>query len=213
MMTEFQDLYNKYHPLVDNGLMIIADISGFTNYINVTEIEHSQKIIAKLLESLIDANELGLFISEIEGDAVFFFKFGTDDSYSALINQIKRMTQIFYSTLEGMSTDKTCECGACSVLAGLNIKFIVHIGKIGTIMIKNFCKFYGIDVIVVHRLLKNHLKIIDYALFTSKVVRKLSNEKENNFSFSSGFIMDEDAYEDIGVIKYTYISLKKFLEK
>jgi len=213
MKSEFQNLCNKYDPLVDNGLIIIADISGFTNYINMTEIEHSQKNIAKLLESIIDSDELGLSVSEIEGDAIFFFKFGTDDSYSALINQIKKMTHNFYSTLEEISKDMSCECGACSVLAYLKIKFIVNLGNIGTIMIKDFCKLYGIDIIVAHRLLKNHVPIDDYFLFTNKVAEKFSNDTENSFTADTDFIPGEDIYENINAIKYFYIPLKLLMKK
>jgi hypothetical protein len=212
-MSDIQNLCDNYNPKTDKGLIIIADISGFTNYINVTEIEHSQKNIAKLLESIIDANELELSVSEIEGDAVFFFKFENTDSYSALINQIKKMADNFYTTLSNLSGNKSCNCGACSVLSELNIKFIVHAGNIGTIMIKDFCKLYGIDIIVAHRLLKNNVPIDNYALFTNKVVRKFSNDNEKSFTGDTDYIWEEDVYEDINAVKYLYIPLKSLMKK
>lgn len=52
------------------SLLFIPDISGFTKFVTAVEIDHSQHIIAELLEIIIDSNELGLTISEIEGDAV-----------------------------------------------------------------------------------------------------------------------------------------------
>ena len=57
------------------GLLFIPDISGFTRFVNETEIEHSRLIIQELLETLINTNEIGLEISEIEGDAILFYKF------------------------------------------------------------------------------------------------------------------------------------------
>ena len=58
------------------GLLFIPDISGFTRFVNEIEIEHTRHIIQQLLEVLINANKIGLEISEIEGDAILFYKFG-----------------------------------------------------------------------------------------------------------------------------------------
>ncbi len=56
----------------DSATLFIPDISGFSRFIDETEISHSQHIVTELLEALIDANELDLVVSEVEGDAVFF---------------------------------------------------------------------------------------------------------------------------------------------
>ena len=54
----------------NKGLLFIPDISGFTRFVNETEIDHSRLIIQELLEILINANQIGLEVSEIEGDAI-----------------------------------------------------------------------------------------------------------------------------------------------
>ena len=56
----------------NKGLIFIPDISGFTRFVNEMEIDHSRLIIQELLEILINANQLGLVVSEIEGDAIYF---------------------------------------------------------------------------------------------------------------------------------------------
>lgn len=56
------------------SLLFIPDISGFTKFVQTTEVEHSQHVIAELLEVLIEANTLNLELAEIEGDALFFYK-------------------------------------------------------------------------------------------------------------------------------------------
>ena len=53
------------------SLLFVPDITGFTKFVNNTEIDHSQHIISELLENIIDSNQLDLEVSEIEGDAVF----------------------------------------------------------------------------------------------------------------------------------------------
>ena len=52
-----------------SGLIFIPDISGFTHFVNSVELKHSQHIIGELLETIIDANQMGLSVSEVEGDA------------------------------------------------------------------------------------------------------------------------------------------------
>ena len=206
-MSNIHNLCNNFNPSMDNGLIIFADISGFTNYINISEIEHSQKNIARLLEALIDANELDLNVSEIEGDAIFFFTFESDISFLGLINQIRRMAHHFYSTLADLSSDMACKCGACSVLADLHIKFIVHTGNIGTIMIKDFCKLYGIDIIVAHKLLKNNVPIDDYILFTSKIIQKYETEMKKVFQLKNFTDKEGTEYNHIGRIEYLYFPI------
>ena len=58
---------------MSKSLLFIPDISGYTNFIQTTEVEHSQHVIAELLEILIDANDSGFELAEIEGDALFFY--------------------------------------------------------------------------------------------------------------------------------------------
>jgi hypothetical protein len=52
--------------LENKGLLFIPDISGFTQFVNQTDIEHSRLIIQELLEILINANQIGLEVSEVE---------------------------------------------------------------------------------------------------------------------------------------------------
>jgi len=56
---------------IQSALFFIPDISGYTKFINETEINHSTHIITELLEIIISSNILDLKVSEIEGDAVF----------------------------------------------------------------------------------------------------------------------------------------------
>lgn len=65
-------------------LIFIPDISGFSKFVNETDVIHSQHIIEELLEILIDANEMNLQLSEIEGDAILFYKSESADSFKDL---------------------------------------------------------------------------------------------------------------------------------
>ena len=52
------------------SLLFIPDISGFTKFIQTTEADHSQHVIAELLEVMIDANILTADISRVQMDSI-----------------------------------------------------------------------------------------------------------------------------------------------
>ena len=80
------------------ALIFIPDISGFTEFITQTEIKHSNHIISELIEIILSANRLNLTVSEIEGDAVLFYRKGEPPTLRQLIEQIKNIPAIFRKT-------------------------------------------------------------------------------------------------------------------
>src|SRR3954470_16694931 len=106
----------------NRGLLFIPDISGFTRFVTETEIDHSRLIIQELLELLINANEIGLEISEIEGDAILFYKFGDPPRLEDLYNQVKKMFCSFHRSLAAYDNRRYCQCKACVSAVGLTLK-------------------------------------------------------------------------------------------
>jgi len=51
---------NSLCNISESSLIIIPDISGFTRFVNKTDIIHSQSKIGILLESILGSNNLGL---------------------------------------------------------------------------------------------------------------------------------------------------------
>ena len=56
----------------NSGLLFIPDISGFTKFVNETEIEHSRYIIGELLQNIINSNEMGLTIPRLKATPFYF---------------------------------------------------------------------------------------------------------------------------------------------
>jgi hypothetical protein len=54
------------------GLLLTADMSGYTEYLEHAELAHAQAIISQLLEGAIDAAPPGFEQAKLEGDAAFF---------------------------------------------------------------------------------------------------------------------------------------------
>ena len=106
------------------GLLFIPDISGFTRFVNEVEISHSRFIIQQLLEELIKANDSGLEISEIEGDAILFYKYGDPPDLASLYKQVAKMFRAFHQYLIAYDNRKICQCKACISAVNLSLKVI-----------------------------------------------------------------------------------------
>ena len=186
------------------GLLFVPDISGFSNFVNTTAIEHSRHIIEELLETLIDANELDLKVSEVEGDAILFYRFGPPPDAGSFFTQVKRMFIAFHAHLQRYDSQRICRCNACSGASGLSLKIIAHQGTISQARIKEHVKLFGQDVIAVHRLLKNNVPLHEYALFTRSLVESwapgAAPEWASRDAGSSEY--------DIGTLSYDYAPLE-----
>ena len=155
---------------MDNkGLIFIPDISGFTRFVNEVEIEHSRHIIQELLEVIINANEIGLEISEIEGDAILFYKYGEKPGLEKIYKQVEKMFREFHKHLVAYDHRRLCQCKACAGAIELSLKVITHYGEFTGYTVKNFSKLIGKDIIVAHQLLKNDIEQHEYWLVTDNL--------------------------------------------
>lgn len=156
----------------NKGLLFIPDISGFTRFVNETEIDHSRLIIQELLELLINANQMGLEVSEIEGDAILFYKFGEPPQLEDLYKQVSKMFRDFHRSLLAYDHRRYCQCKACVSAINLSLKVITHYGEFAGYNVKNFSKLIGKDIIVAHQLLKNDIEQHEYWLVTKDLLQE-----------------------------------------
>jgi hypothetical protein len=152
------------------GLVFIPDISGFTRFVHETEIDHSRVIIQELLELLINANKIGLEVSEIEGDAILFYRYGDVPDLKELYSQVEDMFREFHSYLAIYDANRFCQCKACMSAINLSLKVITHYGEFTEYNVKNFSKLIGKDIIVAHQLLKNDIEQHEYWLITQNLM-------------------------------------------
>jgi hypothetical protein len=153
----------------NEGLLFIPDISGFTRFVTETEIDHSRRVIQELLEVVIDANQLDMQVSEVEGDAVLFYRFGRCPDLGRLSRQVERMFRDFHERLAWYEISRFCQCKACSAAGRLTLKVITHYGEFTSYSVRSFDKLIGKDVIVAHQLLKNDVADHEYWLVTARL--------------------------------------------
>lgn len=183
--------------------ILIPDISGFTAFLTQTEIKHSSHIINELLEGIIANNRLGFHLSEVEGDAVLFYKKGEAIPKKVLVEQCLFMYQCFHKQIKIIERDSICRCGACTGVSNLTLKFVAHFGEIQEIKISNFLKATGADMIVAHRLLKNNIDKHEYILLSKPLTLA---DRNGSLQWMAG----HEEYPAIGKIDFEYAYLDDF---
>lgn len=193
-------------PAATEALLFIPDISGFTEFVNSTEILHARHIVEELLEIIIDANEIDLEVSEIEGDAILFYRFGKAPTAASLLAQVQRIYVAFQAHLRRYERHRICHCGACSTAQNLSIKFVAHFGEITTKKVKEHSKLFGKEVIVSHRLLKNEIDSDEYVLVTHELTNACKTWVDIETVAWSIVFKGQDIY-DFGTSQYCYLPL------
>ncbi|WP_027008492.1 DUF2652 domain-containing protein [Conexibacter woesei] len=159
----------------ERTLLLIADIGGYTDYMRThrMSLAHAEVNTARLLEAVIDA--AGDFdLIEIEGDAAFLSRpadaLDDDATAAAMTAAVAAMHRAFHVERRYVATN-LCPCDACEQAENLKLKFVAHVGEVATQTIRDRRKLVGIDVILVHRLLKNPVQDPEYVLFSEDLYR------------------------------------------
>jgi hypothetical protein len=155
------------------AVLLIADIGGYTDYMSShrMSLAHAEVNTARMLDKMIDAAP-GFDLIEIEGDAAFLSRqAGTnepDTTVTDILNVAVAMHRAFHLERQNVATN-LCPCSGCKEAGNLRLKFVAHVGDVATQTIRQRHKLVGIDVILVHRLLKNPVTIPEYVLLSEEL--------------------------------------------
>jgi hypothetical protein len=180
--------------------IFIADISGYTNFMLSNQMAYSHGILAitELMESLVKQIDLPLKISKLEGDAILFYLLKKDVNVREdLGGKLLQLISLFSKKVAQMKADNACSCGGCANIDKLDLKIIVHFGQASIVSIGTFSELTGVDVILPHRLLKNHAKGHRYILLTEQASQQISLPKEMNV------VRQNEEVADMGIVPVT----------
>ncbi len=156
-------------PSSYKALLVIADISGFTQFMksHANDAKHAMQVVVELLRAVISAAAPPLKLAEVEGDAAFFYAICKEDGGSArelaaIKQQVMSFFRTFYQTLQRLCALYPCARNA----RDLRLKVVIHAGNVAIEHIHGFDKLFGMDVILAHRLLKNSVPASEYVLMT-----------------------------------------------
>lgn len=157
----------------ERSLLLIADISGYTDYMRThrMSLAHAEVNTARLLEKVIDeAPDFDLI--EVEGDAAFLSRPAgeSDDAVALAMRTAVAMHRVFHVERQYVATN-LCPCKGCNEVDNLKLKFVAHVGEVASQTIRQRRKLVGIDVIQVHRMLKNPVEVAEYVLVSEELYR------------------------------------------
>jgi len=182
------------------GYFLIADITGYTQYLSESELEHAQETLTALLQLLVENTQPPLVISRLAGDAVI--SYGLQEDFfkgQSFIEKIEDTYVVFRKAIERLVLNNSCRCNACANISNLDLKFFVHFGTFGIQRISNLDELVGSDIILIHRLLKNTVKeatgIQAYALYTDAAVRQLDAPE-----IQETMVPHTEVYEHLGEV-------------
>jgi hypothetical protein len=159
-------------------LLLLADIAGYTEFMRLhrLNLSHSQEITQRLLESMLDAVP-ALRLIEVEGEALFLSapQGGPTepDGSSGWLPPALAMYRAFHERQQWMLAHNLCVCDACRQNGQLRVKFVAHVGEVEPQRIRDTEKLVGIDVIAVHRMLKNDVPAAEYVLMSEQLYERL----------------------------------------
>lgn len=193
-------------PSTYKALLVIADISGFTQFMksheNAANHAMTVRVVVELLRAVISAAAPPLKLAEVEGDAAFFYAICRDDDdisaeLAAIKKQVMGFFRSFYQTLH-----RLCAYNPSARRAqDLRLKVVIHAGEVALEHIHGFDKLFGMDVILAHRLLKNSVPAQEYVLMTEAAYNWLGDFHQLEPERQA------EHYEGIGVVETVVIYL------
>ena len=195
--------------MVQRALLVIADIGGYTKFMRVHRVNlaHAQYAIAQLLEAVIDGAGSRLKLAKLEGDAAFFYALAPEGqvtdvvaTLSALVGGIR---QAFVARRNELENDRVCPCESCKQAGQLKLKFVAHVGEVAFQKVKRHTELAGVDVILVHRLLKNTVPVAEYMLMSEPVFEHIE-EAVKSFGCAA-----TEELDGLGTITTYYVDLEE----
>lgn len=189
---------------VEQGFLVLADISGFTSFMTETELEHGPRVVAELVEVIMDSLKSTFTIQELEGDCVFAYGLDRAVGHPATVLDLLEETFVaFKARQRQMRFNTTCTCNACRSIPSLNLKFLTHHGNFLLQSVGGRRQLSGPEIILVHRLLKNTVPGSAYLLLTAAALRRTGVDPAE-----AGLQEHAVTYDHIGTVTCYYGDLE-----
>ena len=190
--------------------LLIADIAGYTRFMKFhrASLAHAQDIVAQLLEAVIDATQPHLTLAKLEGDAAFFylaFPGSAEPSLEFVAEQVAAIYRAFHLRVSDLGINTLCVCDGCTQAGNLKIKLVGHLGEAAVQKVKHLTELAGLDVILVHRMLKNDVPIPEYLLMTEPVHERIDSSMRDR---SASHALELD---DLGRTETFYVDLERYV--
>jgi uncharacterized protein YndB with AHSA1/START domain len=180
--------------------LVIADITGYTGFLAGAELDHAQDVLADLMATVVGALRPTFKLAKLEGDAAFVYALTPGIDSARLQDAIERCYFTFRRRLRDIGQGSSCACNSCDLVPKLDLKLVAHQGRIVRQRIASSEELVGTDVVVVHRLLKNHVRdatgIGAYAMYTDACVAAMGLDDPA----AAGLVEHRESFEGVGEV-------------
>jgi class 3 adenylate cyclase len=158
-------------PVAVQRYLLLADISGYTTFLNEVEQAHGvdfssglpagYEVLGALLDAVVEGVQPTFEIAKLEGDAVFAVApaDALDTQGQAVLDRLRASYRDFAVVREDRKANATDHvCTACPVVGSLDLKMVLHRGPTVRQRVGSSTELLGPAVNVAHRLLKNSIQ-------------------------------------------------------
>ena len=162
---------NQAYPVAAQRYLLLADISGYTAFLNGVEVAHGEdfssglpagyEVLGALLDAVVAGVQPAFEIAKLEGDAVFAVApaEGLDGQGEAVLDRLRAVYSSFVVVREDRRKSASDHiCTACPVVGTLNLKMVLHRGQAVRQTVGSNPELLGPAVNIAHRLLKNSIQ-------------------------------------------------------
>lgn len=180
-------------------IFLLPDISNYTRFMTGSQFsfDHAQHIIFTLVNAMIQAATSKVELSKLEGDSALFFADADRCSKLELGETVMDIFRAFFQERSRLQASNICPCHACRHIDILDLKIFVHRGKAARFQFRGSIDLFGMDVIVLHRIMKNGVDSHRYVMVTDAA--SASVDLPGTFEKS---IVEEDV-QHVGKIRAT----------
>lgn len=149
-------------------VFVLPDISHYTRFMtsNRFAFGHARHVVFELINAMLEAGCRTLHLSKLEGDAMLFFADPREAPKERVGETVTEIFAGFYRTQKRLIEANICPCSACTHIGDLDLKIFVHRGRATPFRFRGSVDFFGMDVIVLHRLMKNSVGSHRYVMVT-----------------------------------------------
>jgi uncharacterized protein YndB with AHSA1/START domain len=199
--------------MANKGYFILTDISGYTEFLTKSELDHAQDALQNLFDVQLAHIKHPFVISGFRGDAIFLYV--PDSNFcepQTILESLENLYFVFADSLRQMIYNTTCTCRACQNMSKLDLKMVIHYGEYVIQKLGDREELLGADVIVPHRMLKNSViektGIESYALFSDAAA-----EASKLSQLAYPLVSHSESYAHIGEVKMQVLDLRKVWER
>jgi hypothetical protein len=199
--------------MVKKGYFILTDISGYTEFLTRSELDHAQEALQNLFDVQLACIQYPFVISGFRGDAIFMYVPDTNICEpQTMLEALENLFFVFSDARRQMIYNTSCTCRACQNISGLDLKMVIHYGEYVLQNLGDREELLGADVIVPHRMLKNDViektGIASYALFSDAAA-----DASNLSELAYPLVPHSETYAHIGEVNMKVLDLQKVWER